>query len=246
MGKVVIDYEGFKDVLSNYLTKNLIDEVISCMNDNLVFIEDINEEVSGIDEKVSAMRETRKALKEIKHYSGTYDLEAMYLGKEQTAKNLGCKHYIHCEMNDLYLFYLREQGFKAIIGNGGGEYIITSDNYLIDVTGNSLSAIEKEVCLGTAAYGYIGIVEDIWHTDSFEKLHSETDMKPKKITVFDLLRNITSVKYFTSQIFSLIQGINSEEELLEKIAREFSKEQAAAIIATAKEGYPLSFEGLQK
>ena len=240
MGKVVIDYEGFKDVLGNYLSKNFVEEVISCMNDNLVFIEDIDEGVSEIDEKISAMRETRKALKEIKH------IDAMYLVKEQKAKKLGCKHYIHCEMNDLYLFYLREQGFKAIIGNGGGEYVITSDNYLIDVTGNSLSAIEKEACLGTAAYGYIGIVEDVWHTDRFGKLHSETDMQPKRITVFDLLRNITSVKYFTNQIFSLIQGINSEEELLGKLDREFSKEQAAVVISAAKKGYPLSLEGLQK
>lgn len=178
--------------------------------------------------------------------SGEYDLETMYIVKENTAKKLGCKHYIHCEMNDLYLFYISGQGFKPILGNGGGEYVITLDNCLIDVTGNSLSAIEKEVCLGTAAYGYIGIVEDMWHTNSFEKLFSETDLEPKRITVFDLLRNITSVKSFTSQIFSLMQGINSEEELLEKIAREFSKEQAAAIIATAKKGYPLSFEGLQK
>lgn len=41
--KVVIDYDGFKDVLGEYLSKSLVDEVISCMNDNLVFIEDILE-----------------------------------------------------------------------------------------------------------------------------------------------------------------------------------------------------------
>lgn len=42
MGKVVIDYEKFKDILGDYLAKNLIDEIISCMNDNLVFIEAYN------------------------------------------------------------------------------------------------------------------------------------------------------------------------------------------------------------
>lgn len=272
MGKVIIDYEGFKDVLGDYLTKNLIDEIISCMNDNLVFIEDIDEvkpksDVKKVDTRLmtpkkaaecvrgycrkhpynvviaSEMKDARKALKEIKHY---IDFESMYLEKENAAKKLGCKHYIHCEMNDLYLFYLSGQGFKPIIGNGGGEYVITSDNYLINVTGNSLLAIEQEVCLGTAAYGYMGIVEDVWHTNNFEKLLSEADMEPKRITVFDLLRNITSVKSFTSQIFSLTQRINSEEELFEKLTREFSKEEAAAIKATAKKGYPLSFDGLQK
>lgn len=192
------------------------------------------------------MRECRRAIEEVKHYSCAHDYEAMYIEKEHTAKKLGCKQYIHCEMDDLYLFYLSGYGFKPIIGNGGGEYVITADNYLIDVTGNSLSAIEKEVYLGTAAYGYIGIVEDIWHADSFQKLLSETDMQPKRITVFDILRNITSEKYFTNQIFSLIQGIKSEEELLEKIAREFSKEQAAVVMSAAKKGYPLSLEGLQK
>lgn len=42
MGKVIIDYDKFKEVLSDYLSKNLIDEIISSMNDNDVFIEDIS------------------------------------------------------------------------------------------------------------------------------------------------------------------------------------------------------------
>ncbi|MEE1517284.1 MAG: hypothetical protein UF228_06770 [Lachnospiraceae bacterium] len=50
MGKVVIDYEKFKDVLGDYLAKNLIDEIISCMNDNLVFIEDIDSKVTITDD----------------------------------------------------------------------------------------------------------------------------------------------------------------------------------------------------
>lgn len=99
MGKVVIDYDGFKDVLSNYLAEKLIDEIISCMNDNLVFIADVEEYVSEKDnekaptavmtteeamrkvknykyekpcildkEMISAMRDTRNAMKEVKHH----------------------------------------------------------------------------------------------------------------------------------------------------------------------------------
>ena len=104
MGKVIIDYEGFKDVLGDYLDKNLIDEIISCMNDNLVFIEDIDEEVSESGDKkaftgtmtpkkaeeyireycrkhpfnieiVSAMKENRKSVKEVKRYGGSIDYE---------------------------------------------------------------------------------------------------------------------------------------------------------------------------
>lgn len=248
MGKVIIDYENFKDVLRDYLAEHLIEEIISCMNDNNVFIEDIDEEPSGNENKEAfyTLLTTEEAMREVKCNRGAYNIKKMYIEKEHTAKKLGCKHYIHCEMEDLYLFYLTGQGFKPIIGNGGAEYVITADNYLIDVTGNSLYAIEKEVCLGTVAYGYMGIVEDLWHTNNYEKMFSSSDFQQSKMTVFDLLRNITSVKSFATQIFSLMRGIKSEEELLEKITREFLKEQAVAVIATAKEGYPLSLEGLQK
>ena len=95
MGKVIIDYEGFKDVLRDYLAEHLIDEIISCMNDNLVFIADVDEDISEkastavmttveakrkvkeykkrrnicIDAELAiAMRGARKALKEVKQY----------------------------------------------------------------------------------------------------------------------------------------------------------------------------------
>ena len=41
MSKVIIDYDEFKDVLRNYLAESLIDEIISSMNDNDVFVADI-------------------------------------------------------------------------------------------------------------------------------------------------------------------------------------------------------------
>ena len=43
MGKVVIDFEKFKECLSDYFTENLISEIIEDMNDNDVFIEDVDE-----------------------------------------------------------------------------------------------------------------------------------------------------------------------------------------------------------
>lgn len=70
MGKVVIDYEGFKEVLRDYLSENLIDEIISCMNDNLVFIEDIDEDISEIDDKKAstAVITTEEAMRKVKSY----------------------------------------------------------------------------------------------------------------------------------------------------------------------------------
>ncbi len=96
MGIVIIDYEKFKDVLRDYLAESLIDEIISGMNDNDVFITDLVEFIvvkskkanSAVmsteeairkvkefklgqpisDEILSAMRETRAAIKEIKRH----------------------------------------------------------------------------------------------------------------------------------------------------------------------------------
>lgn len=41
MGKVVIDYEGFKEVLRDYLAENLINEMISAMHDTRAAIKEI-------------------------------------------------------------------------------------------------------------------------------------------------------------------------------------------------------------
>ena len=70
MGKVIIDYEGFKDVLRDYLAEHLIDEIISCMNDNDVFIEDLDEAMlKSSDEKAStAVMTTEEAKREVKKY----------------------------------------------------------------------------------------------------------------------------------------------------------------------------------
>lgn len=66
MGKVIIDYEGFKDVLRDYLAEKLIDEIISCMNDNLVFIADVDEDIS--EKAPTAVMTTEEAIRKIKEF----------------------------------------------------------------------------------------------------------------------------------------------------------------------------------
>lgn len=41
--KIVIDYEAFKEVLSDFLADRLVEEFIDNLNDNDVFIEDVEE-----------------------------------------------------------------------------------------------------------------------------------------------------------------------------------------------------------
>ena len=67
MSKVIIDYENFKDVLREYLAEHLIDEIISCMNDNDVFIENIDEETSGNEnnEAFYTLLTTEEAIREV-------------------------------------------------------------------------------------------------------------------------------------------------------------------------------------
>lgn len=98
-------------------------------------------------------------------------MDKMYLEKEQTAKKVGCKYYIHLNDMDMIAFRLvGKQNTLLFAGANGEEFIITKDDLLIRVTCNSCDEIRNEANMGVHANGFIGTVHHMWYADSFQKL----------------------------------------------------------------------------
>lgn len=93
----------------------------------------------------------------------------IYAEKEKTAKECGCKYYINLTGDEMIVFRLAGNKIKTLI-NGYGEYVVTSENFLINVTANSNVAIEEEVKRGKKATGYIGTVIGMWYADAYEQI----------------------------------------------------------------------------
>ena len=211
MGKVIIDYEGFKDVLSNYLSKSLIDEVISCMNDNLVFIEDIDEEVSGNQHEKAS---TTVIATEVKQMNIIEQLQ-MYKEKEITALKCGCKEYLLLNGDEYIIFLFTDKGMKVCMPRSDEEFVITAENHLICVTGNSNYVIELEVLRGKSAVGYVGTIDAMWYAGDLTKIMDKGEYISQATE--EAMREVK--KYEKPFIFSdeMITAMRENRNALEKV-----------------------------
>lgn len=90
--------------------------------------------------------------------------------KNLSAKSVGCRYYIHLHDDESLLVSLKENERSFYVGNFGDEFIVTKENYLINVSANSIEALIKEVERGKSAVGYIGMVKRLWFTKGMEEL----------------------------------------------------------------------------